>query len=129
MADQLISELAEYQRGFRQNCELARHICADLHAVAFNWRPADGRWSVAEYLAHLNIAATLFGDATRRVVDEARAAGRVAAGPFRYGVVSRIMLWSLDQDNRRRFKAPPKFVPPDTTYDLEPVLEAFVALQ
>ena len=48
----------------------------------------------------LNIAVTLFSDATRQVVDEARAAGRVAAGPFRYGVVSRIMLWSLDPDKR-----------------------------
>ena len=129
MADSLVSELAEYQQGFRQNRELARHVCSNLHAEAFNWRPADGRWSIAEYLTHLNIAATLVSDVTRRIVDEARAAGRVSPGPFRYGVVSRIMLWSLDPGNRRRFKAPSKFVPPATTYDVEPVLEAFVGLQ
>lgn len=130
MADPLISELAEYQRGFRQNRELARHICTNLRAEVFDWRPADRRWSVAECLTHLNIAATLFSDATRHDGSSTRLGPPDASRLSPFATVScRGSCLVTRSRQPTTIQRPPKFVLPDTTYDVEPVLEAFVALQ
>lgn len=129
MGDPLVGELSEFQTQFGENRVTARDICEPLTREAFNWRPADGRWSVAECLGHLNISATLFGEAALRAAQTARSSGRVATRPFRHGALSRLILWSLDPDNRRRLKAPRRLVPPPTDYDVQVVLEEFVASQ
>ncbi len=127
MAETLIPELAAYQGQFRDNRVAARELCEPLTAERFNWRPADGGWSVAECLTHLNISAALFSEAALRAARDARAQGREGTGPFRYGLLAKIMLWSLNPENRRRYKAPRKFLPPPTDYEVELVLGEFIA--
>ena len=63
MGHSLTPELADYRRQFRDNRSVARDLCAPLTHEAFNWRPSDGRWSIAECLTHLVISGQLYSDA------------------------------------------------------------------
>jgi len=124
MGHSLTPELADHRQQFRDNRSAAHELCNPLTREAFNWRPSEGRRSVAECLSHLVVSGKLYSDAILHAAQAARAARRVGTGPFRYGLLSRMMLRSLDPQNRRRFKAPRKFAPPPTESAIEPVLEA-----
>src|SRR6476620_2311850 len=89
MNETLAGELAEHRAHFRENRVLAAQLCDNLTAAQFSWRPEPGRWSIAECLVHLNISAKLFSQAIASAVNDARAAGLVGTGPFRYGPFSR----------------------------------------
>jgi hypothetical protein len=122
----LTGELAGHQAHFRENRVLADELCANLTGAQFNWRPEPGRWSMAECLAHLNISAKLFGHAIASAVAEARAAGLVGTGPFRYGPLSRWFLGFVEPDSKKRYKTPSKFAPkPSERFEVERVLEEF----
>ena len=125
MGHSLTPELADYRRQFRDNRSVARDLCAPLTHEAFNWRPSDGRWSIAECLTHLVISGQLYSDAIQHAAQIARTAGRSGTGPFRYGLLSRMMFRALDPENQRRFKAPRKFVPPPAASAIAPVLDSF----
>jgi hypothetical protein len=108
----MIPELAEYQRQFRANRDEAARLCDGLSAGQFNWKPGPGRWSVAGCLGHLNVSAELFCAAIEAAIDRGRARGQVGSGPFRYGLLSRWLLRSLEPPARSRYKTPRKFYPP-----------------
>jgi len=90
---------------------------AEAHALvdglsdeAMQRRPAGGGWSVGENLDHLTITARRMMKAMETGVEELRAGGRVAAGPYRAGILGRWFLWLLEPPVRRgRFKAPAEF--------------------
>jgi uncharacterized damage-inducible protein DinB len=107
-------------------------VCAGLSESQFNWRPAEGRWSIAECLVHLNrsVAATL--PAFDRAISEGRAKGRTAQGgaPSHYGWFSRWMIGSMEPPPKRRMKTFPIFaVPVGGTHTLGHVLPEFVAMR
>jgi hypothetical protein len=122
----LAGELAGHQAQFRENRVLAAELCNNLTTAQFNWRPQPGRWSIAECLVHLNISAKLFGQAIATAVNDARAAGFVGTGPFRYGPLSRWFLGFVEPDSKKRYKTPSKFAPePSERFEVERVLEEF----
>src|SRR2546423_13557519 len=60
-------------------------LAGGLTEAQFNWRPGEGRWSIAECLQHLNVAVSRTLPAFDRAIAEGRAQGKQAAGPLRYG--------------------------------------------
>lgn len=109
-------------------------VCAGLSESQFNWRPGEGRWSIAECLVHLNVAVSRTLPAFDRAIAEGRAKGRTAegggGGPFRYGWFSRWMIGSMEPPPKRRMKTFAIFaVPVGGTHALARVLPEFVAVR
>ncbi|HKC41397.1 MAG TPA: DinB family protein [Gemmatimonadales bacterium] len=107
-------------------------VCAGLSGSQFNWRPGEGRWSIAECLVHLNrsVAATL--PAFDRAIANGRAKGRTAQGgePIRYGWFSRWMIGSMEPPPKRRMKTFAIFaVPVGGTHAVATVLPEFIAMR
>ena len=91
------------------------------------WQPPpDGGWSVGECLAHLNIVgegyAVRLKPALPTVVN---ARNRKGEGPFRFGLLGRFFVRSLEPDAKPKLKAPKSFQP-----EAQPgVTERFLSLQ
>jgi hypothetical protein len=109
-------------------------VCAGLSDTQFNWRPGEGRWSVAECLVHLNLSVAATLPAFDRAIAEGRAKGRTArpgvGGPIRYSWFSRWMIGSMEPPPKRRMKTFPIFaVPEGRTHALSRVLAEFAAVR
>lgn len=83
-------------------------LAAGLSDAQFNWRPAPGRWSIAQNLHHLNVGDLMVLPAFDRAIAEGRAKGKTSPGPFRYGWFSRFMIREMEPPPRRRMKTPMK---------------------
>ena len=109
-----------------------RAVCAGLTESQFNWRPGEGRWSIAECLVHLNRSVTATLPAFDRAISDGRAKGRLAKGdgPSRYSWFSRWMIGSMEPPPKRRMKTFPIFaVPVGGTYSTATVLSEFAAVR
>lgn len=127
MSELLSEELARYRDEFRANRAKADQL-GPLSAAQFNWRPGQGRWSVAECLVHLNISATVFSKQITQAVASGRARGLVGQGPFDSGMISRWFLRMMEPPIKKRYKAPARFLPStDTSYQVGSVLDDFRA--
>jgi uncharacterized damage-inducible protein DinB len=107
-------------------------LCAGLSESQFNWRPGEGRWSIAECLVHLNRSVTATLPAFDRAISEGRAKGRTAegGGPARYGWFSRWMIGSMEPPPKRRMKTFPIFqVPVGGTHAIARVLPEYIAVR
>ena len=126
MEEPLHPELAEYQRQFGANRREAAELCAGLNSVQVNWRPERTRWSIAECLVHLNVSADVYTRQIGIAIEQGRARGLTAPGPFRYGSLSRWLLRGLEPPVRRRSRTPRQFYPPSgVVHDIEDVLTQF----
>ena len=122
-------ELQELLRQLDAIKEEGRAVCAGLSEAQFNWRPGEGRWSVAECLVHLNRSVTATLPAFDRAITEGRAKGRLAkdGGPSPYGWFSRWMIRSMEPPPKRRMKTFPIFqVSVGGTYAVGTVLPEFL---
>jgi DinB family protein len=128
----MTSELQELLRQIDAIKADGHAVCAGLSEAQFNWRPGEGRWSIAECLVHLNrsVAATL--PAFDRAIADGRAKGRMAKGeaPSRYSWFSRWMIGSMEPPPKRRMKTFPIFaVPVGGTHAVTRVLPEFLAMR
>jgi DinB superfamily len=85
----------------------AAEVAARLSHAEFNWRPAEGAWSIAECLAHLNTTDEIY--CTR--IAEAISSGISGEGPFELGWLETRFIRLLEPPYRMRFKAPTEFRP------------------
>lgn len=105
------TELEDAATRVRAAGELAREVLEELTDEELNRRPAPVRWSVGECFVHMNRTNRGYLDAIEPAVREARAKGRLAAGPFRYGWFEEWFVRQMSPPVRRRFKAPKPFAP------------------
>src|SRR2546423_11626000 len=105
-------------------------VAGGLTEAQFNWRPGEGRWSVAECLQHLNVAVSRTLPAFDRAIAEGRAQGKRATGPFRYGWFARWMVPSMEPPPKRRMGTFKIFaLPAGTTYHAANVLPEFLSIR
>ena len=84
-------------------------LCTGLSDTQFNWSPEPGRWSIAQYLTHLNSVnrqdlATMpaaIATATRR-----------HPGPYNYSWLWRCFIQSMEPPVKTKFKVPKNYEPP-----------------
>jgi hypothetical protein len=108
----------------------AREMVGELDTDTFNRRPAEGGWSVAQCLDHLNASARLYLPIFTEAMDEARAKGHVVTDRTRdpRTWLGRFIAWSQEPPYRIRTKTFEDIEP--VTARLEPgdVLDEFQAL-
>jgi hypothetical protein len=124
----MFGELAGYERQIDRIVVDAENLLAGLTDEQFNWRPAPGRWSIAENIDHLRAMSAQYLPA----IDEAIAAGQARSmyheGPFRYGLFERFMEWSMEPPVRLRLKTS-ALVKPASTLRLDEAGPAFFQAQ
>jgi uncharacterized damage-inducible protein DinB len=76
------SELEGYADQLLSVRQDAPGLAAGLSSEQFNWRPGSNRWSIAECLGHLNVAARLFMPTFDEAIASGRQNGRRAPGPL-----------------------------------------------
>ena len=91
--------------------EEAEGLAWGLTQDQFNWRPADGSWSVGQCMDHLNMANRGFIANSEVAIRSAREKRQLSDGPFRYGWLVRWLYRQMEPPVKRRFKAPPVFDP------------------
>ena len=126
------AELQELLRQLEAIKAEGHAVCTGLSESQFNWRPGEGRWSIAECLVHLNRSVTASLPAFDRAISKGRAKGRLAKSdrPSRYGWFSRWMIGSMEPPPKRRMKTFPIFaVPVGGTYGAAAVLPEFVSVR
>lgn len=105
-------------------------VAGGLTEAQFNWRPGEGRWSIAECLQHLNVAVSRTLPAFDRAIAEGRAQGKRAPGPFRYGWFARWMVASMEPPPKRRMSTFKIFaLPAGATYRAADVLPEFLSIR
>lgn len=91
----------------------AERVMRGLSEAQFNWQPVQGTgWSIAQCLDHLNAANSIYLNAMREAIEEARRWSPGWGGPVRPGLWARLYLWNLEPPPRLRLKAPARTVPP-----------------
>lgn len=88
-----------------------RRDLGQLSAEQFTWRPAEGKWSVAECLDHLAVVTGLMLEKARPVLAQARAEGKTGQGPYRYGLLGGWFVRMMEKPGKRPMPAPKNFVP------------------
>ena len=109
---QLIEELRDYCEQIENIQEDAQELTATLSDRQFNWRPAPGKWSISECLAHLNVVNGAYLSPIRDLIQGGRQAGLTASGPFRYGFFSRKFNALVEPPVKFRVPAPKQYLPP-----------------
>lgn len=87
-------------------------VTAGLTDAQWNWRPAPGKWSVGECVAHLGLVGGLVLNKLEPILTRARAEGLVAPGPYRLGFVGEWFTRTMETPGKRRMPSPKNFVPP-----------------
>lgn len=124
----LVAELQYYKEQFEANRRDAQDLVAGLDDKQFNWRPAAGRWSIAECLAHLNVTGQMYLPVVDRTIKQARAANPpFATGPFRHGVFGKLFLRATEPPAKIKVKAP-KLIAPLPEHLLAVVMPAYISL-
>jgi hypothetical protein len=104
-------QLIEYHQQFEKVAAEALDLTQGLTEARFNWRPAPEQWSIEECLAHLILVGTPEVKALEAAIENARARGLTAKGPFRYGAIDRLVINLTRPPVRRKFRAPRRFQP------------------
>lgn len=104
-------------------------VASGLSLAQFNWRPAPGRFSIAECLAHLNDSDAKTFPAFDRAIAEGRARGLLGQGPFTYGWFARLVARSMDPPPKFRSRSPKLLRLPPAEHAIEPTLREFLAVR
>ena len=124
-----MDELDEYARQFTETRAEARRLTSGLSPEQFNWRPATGRWSVAECLGHLTVTGRQVCAKMREAIAVGRSRGLTGTGPFDYGWLSRWFESSMEPPPRRRIPTARAFAPAArSTCEVDAVLDDFEAV-
>jgi hypothetical protein len=125
---QLCNDLEEIRLQLEAIKLRAANLLAGLTNDQVNWRPGPSRWSIGQAVDHLNVTAAIYVPTLDLVIRRAHDRKRFNRGPFRYGIVERWMVRSMEPPPRRRFRAPRSFLPM-LSHSPETLLPAFLDWQ
>lgn len=89
-----------------------RALLAPLSEAQLCWRPAPGKWTLAEIATHLTLTAQLCLPAVDRALEEAERRGWRSLGPFRLTPMGHFFVWYVEPPPAIRLPAPRPLVPP-----------------
>ena len=100
MVTQAETQLTCWQNELHSVEQEVRFDLSKLSAEQFNWRPADGKWSVAECIDHLALVTRLMLEQVKPVLEKARAAAMTGQGPYRYGMMGGLFAKMMEPGTR-----------------------------
>lgn len=121
-----------YPTDWISDCRLcineAREITNELTEEQFNWKPAPGKWSVAECFEHLNLTGGKMMPHIDRAIERGYRRGIKGEPPFQPGYIGR---WFLKGSGPRGkpIPAPRVFRPASSGLSKKLVLDEFLTLQ
>jgi len=123
-------ELDGYLRELHAIVDDVHALVDPLPASALDWRPAPGRWSIAQCLDHLTLAWHQSVGPIDAMIEETRRRGLTGSGPFVHrGIIANLFIRSMEPPVRRmRAKSFRTMVPP-ADRDAAAVLADFFAAQ
>jgi hypothetical protein len=107
----LAPELDAFRKQFEALADEADALTAPLTDEQFFWSPPTGGWSVSLCLDHLNVSARVYLPALDEGIADAIRRGRYGEGPFRYNLLARLFVRSIEPPVRMKFRAPRVFAP------------------
>jgi len=105
------TQLTRWQNELHSVEQEVRLDLSKLSAEQFNWRPAEGKWSVAECIDHLALVTGLMLENAKPVLEKARAAGMTGQGPYRYRMMGGWFVKMMEQPGKRPMPSPKNFAP------------------
>lgn len=106
------ADLRELRRQHARIRQRVEQLLDGLTAAQGAFRPAPGRWTIAQNLAHLNREGAEQLAVVRRLVDRGRAEGAYAEGPFAYGGWGEWLVRTMEPPSSTRLHALPRHAPP-----------------
>jgi hypothetical protein len=103
-------ELESLRRQLEASSSEVRWLAAELDETRWQTSPRQGAWSAGECIAHLNETNRKYSAAIRDTV-ESGSAERWAGTSFRYGMLERWFVNSLEPPPKMKVSAPKLFVP------------------
>jgi hypothetical protein len=102
----------------------AAEVLAELSADQINWRPAEGSWSIAECIAHLNTLNGLYARSIQDAIAVGRSRGCTTDFPqTKLGMFEQWLVGLIEPPYRLKFKAPSKFRPKASTFTRDELLK------
>ncbi len=124
----LIPELEDLRRQFQAIRKDAEALTSGMSDQQFNWRPAPGRWSIAECFHHLVRSGERDLDAISGGIERGRAEGLLSQGPFRHGFLGTWFAGSVEPPAKIRLKAP-KNIAPASDHTVSTLTPTLLAIQ
>jgi hypothetical protein len=124
----LTGELADCLNQIDEVQNSAERLLDGLTDHQFNWRPAFGKWSIAECMSHLEVVGRKHLPRIDEAIEHAHRARCYGDGPFKYGFVAKWFVHANEPPPRIRMKAPRAATPRAFQPRRELWME-FVALQ
>jgi hypothetical protein len=104
-SSKLADELEKYRRQFEAIETEARDILDGLTDAQLAWQPDTRAWSVGDCLDHLCVTGRQSLSYVAEAVDAGRIGAMLSAGPFRYGILERWVVWLMEPPARLKFAA------------------------
>lgn len=107
----------------------AEQLVAGLTPEQLTRRPSLAKWSIAECLAHLTLAAGVVQPKMAKAIERGRKENMVGQGPFSPGPVGRLLSWAAEPPPKFRLRAPKNITPAVEHGDPMQVLAEFMKVQ
>ena len=107
----MLQELEQHRHTFESIASEANELTRGLTEAQFNWRPAPGKWSIEECLAHLVMVGQWQVRGIEEAIDQGRARGLTGTGPFEYSAIERYILRESAPPVRHEIAALRRFQP------------------
>jgi len=111
MVSAVQTQLGRWREELHQIEEEVRLSLGTLASDQFNWRPAEGKWSVAECIDHLALVTGLMLEKVKPVLAKARAEARSGEEPYRLGILGGWFAKMMEKPGKRRMPSPRNFTP------------------
>ena len=107
----------------------AGQLTAGLSPEELSRRPEATKWSIAECLAHLNLAAGAIQPKVARAIEQGRKDKITGNGPFSPGPLGRLLIWLAEPPPKFRMRAPKGIAPAVSHADPSHVIADFMKAQ
>jgi hypothetical protein len=104
-------------------------LTAGLTPEQLTRRPEPAKWSIAECLAHLNLAAAAIQPKVARAIEQGRKDNVTGDGPFSPGPLGRLLIWIAEPPPKFRMRAPKGIAPSVAQNDPAQVAAEFMRFQ